>query len=147
MSALAIGGLVANVAGTVFQGFQQKQAAEEEAEDIRQQAQIQRDEADEEARRLDIKNRKFLAKQSLMFVKSGVTLSGSPMLVLQETREESAKESAAVSKRGIAQFELGQKKAARLEKAGRGAFIGSLFKGFGSAATGGFELKRLGVFG
>lgn len=145
-TALAVGGLAANILGTVFQGFQERKAADEEAADIREQARIQRDEADEEARRLDVKNRKFLARQSLMFIKSGVTLAGSPMLILEETQEESAKESAAVRKRGTALFELGQRKAERLASAGRAAFTGSLFNAIGSGVSGFYQAKQFGVF-
>ncbi|KKK56820.1 hypothetical protein LCGC14_3060680 [marine sediment metagenome] len=145
-TALAIGGIAANVIGSVFQGVQEQKAAEEEAEDLRIQAGIQRDEANEEARRLDVKNKKFLQRQSLMFLKGGVSLAGSPMLILEETREEAAKESGAVRKRGAALFELGMSKADRLVSSGRASFIGGLFNPIGSGTSGFFEAKRLGVF-
>ncbi len=139
---LAVGGLVANVAGTLYSGFQKMKAADEEADDLREQARIQQEEANEEAARLDKKNRKFLAHQSLMYVKSGVTLAGSPLDILKETRDESAKESASVRKRGKAQFQLGLKKADRLASAGRGAFIGGLFGGLSTAGTGAYEIFK-----
>ena len=143
---LAVGGLAANIVGTLFQGFSDSQAAQEEAEDLRTQAQIQKEEADVEAERLDKKNKKFLAMQSLRFLKGGVTLANSPLIILQETREEAAKESGAVRKRGKALFQLGINKADRVARTGRSAFIGSIFSGFGTAGAGVFELKRLGVF-
>lgn len=145
-TALAIGGITANVLGTIFQGFQESRAAQEEAEDIRFQARIQKEEADEEARRLDVKNRKFLARQSLMFLKGGVTLSGSPMLILEETKEEAAKESEAVRRRGAAQFELGIRKADRLVSTGRASFIGGLFNAIGSGVSGFYQAKQFGAF-
>ncbi len=139
---LAVGGLVANVAGTLYGGYQKMKAAEEEAADLEFQAEIQQREADEEAARLDKKNKKFLAHQSLMYVKSGVTLSGSPLAVLKETRVEAAKESEAIRQRGIAQYQLGLKKAGRTASAGRGAFIGSLFSGFSTGGTGAYEIFK-----
>ncbi len=143
---LAVGGITANVLGSIYQGYSESKAADEEAEDLRIQAQIQRDEADTEAKRLDVKNKKFLQRQSLMFLKGGVSLAGSPMLVLQETRTESAKESAAVRKRGAALYDLGMSKADRVASAGRASFIGGIFNAFGSGTSGYFEAKRLGAF-
>jgi len=143
---LAVGGLAANIAGTVFSGISANKAAQEEADDIEFQAQLQREESQEEADRLDKKNKKFLAMQSLRFLKGGVTLADSPLIILQETREESAKESGAVRKRGKALFSFGIRKAARTRASGRSAFIGSLFSGLGTAGVGAFELNRLGVF-
>ena len=81
-----------------------------------------------------------------MFLKGGVSLAGSPMLILEETREEAAKESGAVRRRGAALFELGLSKADRLASAGRASFIGGLFNAIGSGTSGFFEAKRLGVF-
>ncbi len=132
--ALAIGGLAANVVGTLFSGFSQQKAAEQEAADLEFQAQLQKEEAQEEAERLDKKNRKFLAHQSLMF--RGVTLGGSPLLMLSETREESAKESDAVRKRGFATSQFTLAKAARTRSSGRGAFLGSIFSAVGTGALG-----------
>ncbi len=143
-TALAIGGTVASVLGTVFKGISANRAAQEEADELRFQAQIEKEEAEVEADRLKTKHRKFLAKQSLMFVKGGVTLAGSPLGVLEETATEAAKEVSAVQRVGTARFEFGQRKAARVEATGRSAFIGSLF---GAASTGfkGFrEFQRLG---
>jgi len=129
----AIGGTAVNIAGTLISGISANRAAQEEAEDLRFQAQIKKEESDIEAERLKTKHKKFLARQSLMFVKSGVTLAGSPLRVLEETRTEAEKEVSAVRRVGQAQFDLGQRKAARVSKAGRSAFIGSLF---GAASTG-----------
>ncbi len=140
--ALAIGGLVANVAGTLYSGFSAKQAAEQEAADIEFQAQLQKQEADEEAARLDKKNKKFLQRQSLMFGKGGVTLQGSPLLVLKETRDESKKESAAARRRGSAQLQFGLARAQRTRAGGRNAFIGSIFSGVSSAGLGAYEIFK-----
>ncbi len=143
---LAVGGLAANILGTVFGGISANAAAQEEADSIREQAQIQQEEAGIEADRLKTKHRKFLAKQSLMFVKGGVTLANSPLLVLHETETEAAKEVAAVERVGQAKFDFGQRKAARVEKGGRGALIGSLFGAAGTGFKGFREFKRLGTF-
>ncbi len=140
--ALAIGGLAAKIGGGIFAGMSASKAAEQEASDLEFQAQLQREEADEEAQRLDKQNKKFLARQSLMFGKGGVTLSGSPLLILQETKEESDKESASVRKRGKALFKFGMGKAERTRSAGRSAFIGSIFSGISTGGLGAYEIFK-----
>lgn len=139
----AIAGTATSIAGTVISGISANRAAQEEADDLRLQAQIKQEESDIEADRLKTKHRKFLARQSLMFVKGGVTLAGSPLRVLEETAVEAQKEVSAVKRVGQAQFDFSQRKAARVEAGGRSAFLGSLF---GAATTGfkGFrEFQRL----
>jgi hypothetical protein len=77
-----------------------------------------------------------------MYVKSGVDLSGTPLAVLKETKTESAKESAAVRKRGKALFKLSMSKADRVASSGRSAFVGSLFSGFGTAGLGAYQVFK-----
>lgn len=145
-AALPIISIATTVGGKLFAGFAARRAAEAEASDIRGQAALEREENLEEAKRLKREGQRFLAKQSLMFVKGGVSLEGSPLLVLEETREETEKQFRAGIKQAEARFGFGRKKAARVSAFGRTKFLSGLF----GAAASGFSLtskaRELGVF-
>ncbi len=126
---------VISTVASVFKGFAAKRAADREAEALQDQASLQREETGREAARVKDERRKFLAKQSLAFVKGGVTLEGSPLLVLEETQTESEKEVQALKTRGAAQFALGTQKAGRAKSIGRSKLIGGFGEAFGTAST------------
>ncbi len=123
--------MIGSMAMKVMQGIAQKKAGDEEAKDIRRQAALQQEETNREADRVKTDRRKFLAKQNLAFVKGGVSLEGSPLLVLEETMIESKKEVAALKSQGASQFRFGVDKAERAKKAGRQR----MFTAFGEAVT------------
>ena len=120
-------------------GFMGKQAADAEAESQQIQAGIAQDEATREAGRVAVERRKFLKRQKLAFLKNGVTLEGSPLLVLQETEEESQKEVDALVRRGSALGFLGRSRARITRRKGRAALV----RGFGGAAS---TASRAGAF-
>ncbi len=128
---MMIGSMVMSVA----KGIAQKRAGNEEADDIRAQASLQQEETNREAARVKTERRKFLAKQGLAFVKGGVSLAGSPLLVLEETALESAKEVAALKAQGASQFKFGVDKAERAKKAGRAKMFSSFQEGVGTGIS------------
>ncbi len=130
--ALAIASIITTVAGHIFGGISASKAAEEEADLVRQESLA-------EAERLDREHRKFLAKQSVMFLKGGVTLAGSPLLVLEETREEGRKQVAA-------RLRVGFERAERIEREGRAKLIGSIFGAVGSGTSMTLSAKQAGIF-
>ncbi len=123
--------MIGSMAMKVMQGIAQKKAGNEEAKDIRRQASLQKEETLREADRVKTERRKFLAKQGLSYVHSGVTLEGSPLLVLEETTIESKKEVAALKSQAHSQFRFGVDKGERAKKAGRAR----MFDAFGQAIT------------
>ncbi len=127
--------MIGSMAMKVFQGIAQKKAGNEEARDIRRQAALQQEETLREADRVKTERRKFLAKQGLSYVKSGVSLEGSPLLILEETKIESEKEVAALKSQAHSQFRFGVDKGERAKKAGRQRMFGA----FGSALTSGAQ--------
>ncbi len=133
--------MIGSMAMKVMQGIAQKRAGNEEAKDIRRQAALQQEETMREADRVKTERRKFLAKQGLSYVKSGVSLEGSPLLILEETKIESEKEVAALQAQGTSQFRFSVDKAERAKKAGRAR----MFDSFGQAvspAIGGMKAGR-----
>lgn len=125
--------MIGSMAMKMYQGYQAKKAGNEEAKDIRRQAALQQEETLREADRVKTDRRKFLAKQGLSYVKSGVSLEGSPLLILEETKIESEKEVAALTSQAHSGFRFGVDKAERAKKAGRAR----MFSQFGSAMTSG----------
>jgi len=122
---------VISAAATITQGFQQKGAFDAEANLLEDQGRLQAEESQAEAQRVANNRRKFRKRQKLAFLKNGVTLAGSPLLVLEETIRESQEEVNAIARRGTAQAKLRFQQAAIKRSTGRAAVIG----GFGSAAT------------
>lgn len=107
-------------------GVQQRGVFEDEAALQEEQGRIVRQEAQIEAARTAKERRKFLARQKLAFIKSGVSLEGSPLLVLAETKAESQKEVDAIVRRGQAQQRLFFQKAAISRSRGRAALLGGI---------------------
>lgn len=122
----------------IFGGVVSKQAADDEALLLEEQGALARLEANEEADRINTENIKFRKKQKLAFLKSGVGLIGSPLLILEETRTEGNKEVEAIRRRGQAQFTLGLRKAGITRATGRARLIGGI-AGAASSAVSGFS--------
>ncbi|GAG17541.1 unnamed protein product, partial [marine sediment metagenome] len=89
---MAAGGSVNDLAAfaQLMGGWEASRAHKREARDIRKQAAREVEESREEARRERIEGRKFGARQRLAFLKSGVSLKGSPLLAVAETEKEVA---------------------------------------------------------
>lgn len=94
-------------------------------------------EANEEADRVNTQNIKFRKRQKLAFLKSGVVLAGSPLLILEETRREGAKEVEAIKKRGQAQFRLSNQRAEISRLSGRASLISGIGGAFNTVSTAG----------
>lgn len=88
-----------------FEGVSQLYGGVEANKQARKQAKIIEREAEEKAEAHAKNVSRFEASQKVGFLKSGVTLEGSPMLVLEDTRREGAKEVEAIRRTGRAQAE------------------------------------------
>lgn len=143
---LAGASIAATVGGQLFAGFSASRAADAEAKDIEAQASLERTENLEEARRQKRENRRFLAKQSVMFVKGGVSLEGSPLLVLEETEEEGKKQFAAGKRQAQARFKFGLEKAGRVKAQGRSKLLGGIFGGIASGTAMTMKARQLKIF-
>ena len=147
---MAIGALIAStvlsIGAQVFSGIQASKAAKREASFQRQQATLAQQESEIEAERVELENRKFKKRQKIAFLKSGVTLLGSPLLVLDETERESQKQVQSILRRGTAQFRLGLQRADITRRRGRAALIGGI-AGAASTALSSFSAgASLGLF-
>jgi len=125
MGAAAIGGGLGAV-GSIYGGIQAQKAGEEQAGAIGRDTQ-------ENAKRNREDLESLKKKQTLGFLNSGVLLEGTPLLVLEETERKGSADIQGGIQRGMQQAN-----AAR--RAGRDAFIGSIFSA-GSQATSSFGGK------
>ena len=132
--------------GQIMAGQQQKKAYAQEADLQRQQAELAFEEAKREAQLTANDRRKFLATQKLAFIKNGVSLEGSPLLVLEDTRAQSQEEVNSIIKRGGAQYRLGMTQAAMTQQRGRAALTQGYIGAAGTMASAAFMGSQAGMF-
>jgi len=133
-----IAAAVVSAGASVAGGISADKASKKEANLLNDQAALAQSEAQAEAKRRANEVRKFHRKQALAFTKNGVTLEGSPLLVLDETLREGQEEVDAIVRQGTAQAKYYRESAAQARNKGRAALIG----GIGSAAS-----SAIGAYG
>lgn len=135
-----------SVGAQIFSGISAQKAADTEASLQREQAELASTEANEEASRVEREAESFRKRQKIMFLKSGVAIEGSPLLILEETQREAQKEADAIRQRGVAQFDLGQARAKQTSRRGRAALIGSVGQAVSSTAAFAISGTETGLF-
>jgi len=119
---------VMSSASQMYSGAQAMKAASAKASLQRQQAVLASQEANVEAKRKEEAATKLRKKQKMIFLKSGVGIGGSPLLILEETERDARIEADSIRDRGMAQANLGLKKAKQTFRAGRATLIGNTMK-------------------
>jgi len=132
LTAAIIAFTVISVGAKITAGIQENNAAKAEAKLLEAQGVLTQEEAVAEANRVANDRRKFRKKQKVAFLKNGITLAGSPLLVIEETRRESQMEVDAIVRRGRAQASLAFQQAAITRGGGRAALVSGIF---GAAST------------
>lgn len=144
-----VGGVQSFIAGKQSQSLynQEADAQMREGQILAQEAQAA---AEQKAR----EGGKVQSKQALQYASSGITLEGTPLLVMEETRHLAQQEVDALIQRGQAQAQIAAIRAAGIRTAGavqaasgRNAMFGSLFTAAGQGIEGYISGKRLGVYG
>ena len=128
-------------AGSIYSGFAGKSAYDAESNLQRQQADIAASEAQVNAKNEAFNQTQAVQNQRLAFLANGVTLEGSPALVLEESKKYGQSQVDAILRQGAAKKALGYAEADISKNKGRAALIGgftdaagSLAKGIGSGA-------------
>lgn len=135
VSAIFIGSALLGAGGQIYSGYQANQSAKREASAMEAEGELAQQEADAEAAAHASDVRKFARTQSLSFLKNGVTLEGSPLLVLDETLTQGQNEVDSITKSGNAQRNLYNQRAANTRREGRAQLIGGIIGGAASAGT------------
>lgn len=139
-AALAYAGASAGL--DVLSGLFDYLASQEVAAAAESRGRMLRMEADAEAERYGEQARDFKAQQALRFLKSGVTLSGSPLDVLDETARVASENISAIRARGSAdQLEM-DNQAAIARGSGRSALLKGITGGFGKLAWASYKDKK-----
>lgn len=135
-TALLIGAVAtaASAGASVIGGIQQRNTAKKQAGIAQMQA--------EEQAQQELKSANTAAKiQKMQFIKGGVgALTGSPLLVMEETYDQGNKNAATARRNGQAQADL-------LRKQGSAAFTQGLMGGFKSVGSGVLKGYDMGVLG
>jgi hypothetical protein len=149
MGSQLLGGMAGNSAGKAQQGLYDSQASMQE-----QEGALYAQEAVDAAHRKVIDVRNFQAEQSHRYASSGITLQGTPLLMLEETRRRGQEEVDAILRRGKAQQHLLNLTAANSRftganaaSAGRNSMVGSLFQSAGTGMEAYISGKRMGLWG
>ncbi len=139
--------VVVGAGSSIAGGISADKASKKEANALNDQGALAQSEAEAEARRRATEVRQFQRRQKLAFLKNGVTLEGSPLLVLDETIATGQEEVDAIMRRGTAQAKYYRESAAITRSKGRAALIGGI-GGAASTVIGGYGIgQSAGLFG
>lgn len=124
-----------SMGASVYSGYQQNKAAKAEAAALNDQANLAQAEASRSADIAQQENDRLRRSQKLAFIKSGVSLEGSPLLLLEQTRQFGKEQVQSILSRGQAQAGVLSTQASQAKNQGRAALVG----GIGSAAQAGLN--------
>lgn len=144
--ALLIGGIVAGATGQIIGGISANRAASAEAEALQEQGRLSQAEATAEASRRAAEVRKLGKKQALAFMKNGVSLTGTPLLTINDTMDQGQQEVNAITDAGNARANLYTRRAAITKNEGRAQLIGGALSAAGSSGSSYISGKNAGLW-
>lgn len=135
-----------SIGSSLIGGAQQKKAAEEQAELMRDQGALARAESDREALRKGEERDKFIAQQKVSFLANGIGLGGSSLAVMEDTFNQFQQEIDAIRRAGTAQQDFTNRQARLTERSGRAALFGGVAQAASSAGGMFVAGKQSGAF-
>lgn len=122
---VAIAAAVASAGGAVYSGVQQKKAAEYNADVAEQSALAAQDKADydEDMHRQNV--RRIISSQRALYGKSGVDMTGSPLLTLENTAGQGELDALAIKHGGAVEASQQRSSATLSRMQGKSAATGS----------------------
>ena len=117
-----------SAAGSIYSGFAGKSAYDAEGNLQRQQADIAASEAQINAKNEAFNQTQAVQNQRLAFLANGVTLEGSPALVLEESKKYGQSQVDAILRQGAAKKALSDAEATITQNKGRAALIGGILQ-------------------
>lgn len=133
-------GAITSIAG----GISQSNAANQNAQIQEQQGNLALQESQINANNAAFNETQQVQNQRLAFLANGVSLEGSPSLVLAQSKQYAQTQVNSILNEGAAQYNLSQEQAAVTKNQGRAALISGLAQGVGSEATGVGEFTKAG---
>jgi hypothetical protein len=121
--------LAATVGSQIFSGIESGKAQREQGRLLEKQSAIVKEEAERESEIILEETERIQGEQVAAFGASGVTLTGSPLDVLERTRVIGMEEASAVLRSGIAHSELLTQQSRILRNQARADVIGGIAGG------------------
>lgn len=131
---------------SVIGGISANNAAKREAALQQEQGRLAQEEANREAARHAQDVRRFSRTQSLAFLRNGVTLAGSPLLVAEDTLTQGQEEVNSIVESGNAQRTLYNQRASATRNSGRAALVGGIGQAAGTVASSYAVGRSAGLF-
>lgn len=127
-------------------GWSTMRAAQQEAQLQDAQARLRLEEAQRDAAQKAREVTSFQSRQAHRYASSGITLEGTPVLMLEKTRREGQEEVDAIIKRGQAEKDLLMMKSKMLRASGRNSMLGSVLSAGSTGIQAYITGRRLGLF-
>lgn len=143
-AALALAGVQA--AGSIYGGISAEQSANQEATLQQQQGNIALQESQVNANNTAFNETQAVQNQRLAFLANGVSLEGSPSLVLAQSKAYGQTQVNSILNQGAAQYNLAQEEATITQNKGRAALISGILGAGTAAAKGGTSGTLAGLF-
>ncbi len=127
-------------------GFSANSAAQQEAQLQQQQADLALKNSQQNATVEAYNATQLVQRQKVAYLANGVSLEGSPSMVLKNTTNLSQQNVQAILDRGTAEYNLGMEQKAQTLNKGRAALIGGIAGGVGTFATAAGAASKAGMF-
>jgi flagellar biosynthesis component FlhA len=127
--------------GQIMAGVSANQSAKEQATQQEEQGRIAQEEANRQADQKTEERRKFLAEQRMAYLANGVSLSGTPGIVQQDTWDQFTQEIDALRKSGAAKLGYYQTEANITKNTGRAQLTSGFMSGVGTLGTGYYKIN------
>ncbi len=138
LSTLLLVAGAAAAGGQIAGGMAANSAAKQQAGLQQEQARIALDEANRNAELKADERRRFLARQRMAYSANGVSLTGTPGIVQEDTFKQFQMEIDALRNSGVAEFGLGMKQAAITKTTGRAQLISGFTSAVGTLGQTGY---------
>jgi len=131
--------------GSIYSGFSARAAAGQEAGLQQEQGDIALQESKVNAANEAFNQTQAVQRQRLAFLANGISLEGSPSLVLEKSKEYGQSQVDAILRQGMARYNLAQSEARITQNKGRAAMIGGFMQAAGTVAQAGGKAYQAGM--
>lgn len=129
-------GIVTGVGGQIFGGISARKASKKQQRMFDEQARLERELAEFQARQAERKFDDFLGDQKVAIASSGIKLEGSALDIIAETQRDKEETITNIKKAGFARASALISQANLARDQGRDAMTASIIGAFGSGAKG-----------
>lgn len=146
MPAALAAATVVSATSSIIGGVSANQAAGSEAALQRQEGAIANQQAQTNATNEAFNQNVAVGRQQISFLANGVSLEGSPSIVVNESTKYGQSQVDSILRQGAASKALADAQATQTQNQGRAALLAGIMQGVGSTAKGGYQLYQAGAF-